>query len=151
MNKKISKVLYIILFSFIGVLLITGCVLWFIDAQLLKRIVEYAKDLLNQPLPIVGITTATCLIFLWRVIVSTNYGKKVINALKNALNEIKNEHEKYKLDSEKEKQDLANENKLLRQQLADICALSTNKKIKNYGKGLLTYGEETTNNETKAD
>ena len=57
------------------------------------------------------------------------------------------------LEEEKDKviNELKNENEVLRQQVVSLCSLSTNKKIKDYGKELEHYGEKTVECETKAD
>ena len=149
MKKK--KIFYVVLLSLAGTILLAGAILGFVNPHLLKRILDYAKELLNQPLPIIGITVGTLLIFLWRVFVSTNYGKKKIAEFKQELANIKREHEQYKIDSEKDKQALKQENQVLREQLANVCELSTNKKIKDYGKGLLEYGKETKDLDTEKE
>ena len=113
--------------------------------------INYVVDLLNRPLPIVGITSAAVLVFIWRLVVATNYGKKVISGLRQELDNIKAEHEQYKTDSEKEKQELKENNAELKGLLVDVCSLSTNKKINDFGKALDNYGKETTDTETKAD
>lgn len=148
---KKNKVINIVLFSLAATILLAGAILGFVNPHLLKRILDYAKELLNQPLPVVGITVGTLLIFIWRLVISTNYGKKVINELRQELANIKQEHEQYKLDAEKEKQALKQENQVLREQVANVCELSTNKKIKDYGKGLLEYGKETINLDTEKE
>lgn len=148
---KTNKVLKIIAFSLFGTLLVAGAILGFINPTLLKRILDYAKELLNQPLPVIGITVGAFLIFLWRLVVSTNYGKKALNEFKQELVAIKQEHENYKETSEKEKAELRKENALLREQVAKGFALSTNKKIKDYGKGLIEYGKETIDLDTEKE
>jgi len=148
---KTNKVIKIIALSLTGLLLVGGSVLGFVNPTLLKKIIDYAKELLNQPLPIIGITVGALLIFIWRLVVSTNYGKRIINALKQELENIKAEHQQYKIDSEKEKEELRKENALLLEQVAKGFALSTNKKIQDYGKGLLEYGKETIDLDTKEE
>lgn len=101
---------------------------------------------LNKPLPIVGVTALALLVFVWKVVVfirKTQPNKELL--------EMRKEHEQYKLASEKEKTELKEQNDLLKGYLIDLCELSTNQKIKNYGKGLLGYGKETTDSETKAE
>ena len=148
-NNKLKKVLIIILVSLLALLGIFILVSFIINKDGTLYWINYFVDLLNKPLPIVGVTTLAVLIFVWRLIVSTNYGQKVISGLRQELNSIKAEHEQYKIDSENQKQELINENNALRQDIANICELSTNQKIKNYGKGLLEYGKETIDIETK--
>ena len=65
---------------------------------------------------------------------------------------MRESHNQYVAKSEEEKQALKDQNNELKGYIVHICELSTNQKIKNYGKELLGYGrEETTNSETKAD
>ena len=148
---KLNKVIKIIAWSLVGVVFVGGGILGFVNPTLLKKIIDYVKELLNQPLPIISVTVGAFLLFLWRVLVSTNYGKKIINALKQELLNIKNEHEEYKKTSEKEKAELRKENAILREQIANGFALSTNKKIRDYGKGLMEYGKETNDLDTKEE
>lgn len=106
---------------------------------------NYIWDLLNKPLPIVGITSIALFWFIWNVVV---FVRK--NQPQKELAELKKEHEQYVEDSEKAKKELEEENAKLLSYLYDICELSTNIKIKNYGKELLSYGKKT-DSETKAD
>ncbi len=151
MNNKSKKALKIILFSLIGLLSIAIFVVYSINKELALELFTIIKDFLNQPLPIVGITVGAVFVFLWQVFVRTKYGKAMINALKRELAKIKAEHEQYKIDSEKEKEEMRKEIKELRSQISYTCSLSTNKKIKDYGKELDAYGKETIECETKAD
>jgi len=151
MKKTNNKVFKIILSIVLALLGIGFLVFYAIDPTNAKSLLKKVISFLNQPLPIVGFTVGAVLFFAWRVLVSTNYGKKIINALMEQLKKIKEEHEQYKIDSEKEKQELKAQNQELKCYIAHICELSTNKKIKDFGKGLLEYGEETSNSETKAE
>lgn len=137
-----KKAIKIISLCLLGALVIGSCVLYIIDKAQLLSILNHIKDFINQPLPIIGVTTGAILLFVWKLVVTTNYGKKVINSLTEQLEKITQEYEQYKLESEKEKQALIEKNNEIKGYIAEICALSTNKKIKDYGKGL-EYGEET--------
>ena len=150
-NNKLKKVLIIILVSLLALLGIFILVSFIVNKDGTLYWINYFVDLLNKPLPIVGVTTLAVLIFVWRLIVSTNYGQKVISGLRQELNSIKAEHEQYKIDSENEKAELKQENAILREQVSKGFSLSTNKKIQEYGKELLEYGKgkETIDIETK--
>lgn len=146
--KKFNKVLNIILILLLVLLCVAFCIFYLVDKTKATDFINWLIDILNRPLPIVGVTTFAVLVFVWKLIITTNYGKKKIAIYDEKLKEIEeqekllNEEKDYLLTS------LENENKALREQLAEVCSLSTNKKIKNYGKELEKYGKETTNCET---
>jgi type VI protein secretion system component VasK len=106
---------------------------------------NYIWSLLNQPLPIVGITSIALFWFVWNIVV---FIRK--NQPQKELVELKREHNEYKQESEKEKQELKEQLAKYKGYLVDICKLSTNQKIKNFGKEL-EYGRETIDSETKAN
>ena len=107
----------------------------------INKVIEWV----NQPLPIVGVTTLAVLVFVWKLIVTTQYGKAKLAAYDNKVAKLEQEYENYKTDAENEKQELKEQNEKLRAQLIHVCELSTNKKIKDFGKELEKYGKETTN------
>lgn len=146
--KKFNKVLNIVLILLLVSLCITFCVFYLVDKTKATDFINWLIDILNRPLPIVGVTTLAVLVFAWKIIITTNYGKSKIALYDKKLEEIENA--KKDLENEKERAicELKTENQVLRQQLANVCALSTNKKIKDYGKELIEYGEETTNCDT---
>ena len=140
--KKLNKVLGIIL-AILGVVLI---VLYVIFPIQFKECFEYAYGLLNEPLPIVGVSLFAILFFVWKIV-------KYIRDIKphEEIAKMREEHEKYVVSSNKEKQELLEQNKELKGYIAHICELSTNQKIKNFGKELLGYGEETINDKPKEE
>lgn len=107
----------------------------------INKVIEWV----NQPLPIVGVTTLAVLVFVWKLIVTTQYGKTKLAAYDRKVGEIEKQYEEYKAAAEKEKEELKKQNDELKGFICHICELSTNQKIKNYGKELLSHGEETTN------
>lgn len=141
--KKANKVLAIIL-AIIGIALI---VLYVVFPTQFKECFEYVYGKLNEPLPIVGVSALALgyiALTIVRYIRSTHPSQE--------LREMRESHNQYVAKSEEEKQALKDQNNELKGYIAHICELSTNQKIKNYGKELLGYGrEETTNSETKAD
>lgn len=146
-----KKTLKIILFCLLAVLVV-GCFIFaIVDPALFKKCLDYAIDILNKPLPIIGITTGTLLFFIWRLIVSTNYGKKKIKSYDEKLYEIENTKDELIKTADAEIEKLKSENVKLRGRLVEICSLSANKKIKNYGKELENYGEETVDNKPKEE
>ena len=140
--KKLNKILGIIL-AILGVALI---VLYVIFPIQFKECFEYAYGLLNEPLPIVGVSLFAILFFVWKIV-------KYIRDIKphEEIAKMREEHEKYVVSSDKEKQELLEQNKELKGYIAHICELSTNQKIKNFGKELLGYGEETINDKPKEE
>ena len=140
--KKANKVLAIIL-AILGIAII---VLYVVFPIQFKEYFEYVYGLLNEPLPIVGIS-ALALGYIALTIVKyvrTTHPSK-------ELREMRESHNKYVEENEKEKQELKNQNAEFKCYIAHICELSTNQKIKNYGKELLGYGEETTNSNTEEE
>lgn len=154
--KKFLKILSIVLICLAVALGIYILVSFIINEDGTMYWINYFVDLLNKPLPIVGVTTAAILIFIWRLFVSTKFGQ-------NAINEIKREYqEKYdKLKAEKdaleqERKENKEEIKEMKECIITLCALIPNKKVNDLGdkfaKGL-EYGnrEETIDIETKAN
>ena len=106
----------------------------------INKIIEWA----NQPLPIVGVSSVVLFVFLWKVI-------KYIRETKPSeeLQSMRDEHNEYKKEKEEEIDFYKNENAKLKGYIIDICELSPNEKIKNYGKELLGHGKETIDNKPK--
>lgn len=97
----------------------------------------------NQPLPIVGISLVAILVFLWRVFVSTGYGKKTIKKLTSLSEETKANSEKALSDAKAENEELKKELAEMQEQLAlatdvlsKVCASSRNKAVKEAGESL---------------
>ena len=99
--------------------------------------IRQAWEWCNQPLPIVGLSLVTIIIFLWRVLVSTNYGKKTVKKLQTiahdtktetekTLEEMKAENEAYKAQIE----ELQTQIELSRGVLEKVCEASRNKSVK---------------------
>lgn len=143
--KTFKKVLLAICISLAVCLGIAITVFYIVKPDLAKEWFETIVDYVNKPLPIVGVTTLAVLVFVWKLIVTTQYGKAKLDAYDNKVARLEQEYEKYKTTAENEKQELKEQNEKLRAQLIHVCELSTNKKIKDFGKELEKYGEETTN------
>ena len=114
--------------------------------------IKQAWEWCNQPLPIVGISLITIIIFLWRVLVSTNYGKKTIKKLQTiaddtktatdkTLEELKAENESYK----KQIEDMQAQIELAKGVLSQVCTSSRNKQVKELADML----KETTEDESE--
>lgn len=114
--------------------------------------IKQAWEWCNQPLPIVGISLITIVIFLWRVLVSTNYGKKTIAKLQTiaddtktatdkTLEEMKAENENYR----KQIEDMQSQIELAKGVLSQVCTSSRNKQVKELADML----KETTEDESE--
>lgn len=97
----------------------------------------------NQPLPIVGISLVAIIIFLWRVFVSTGYGKKTIKKLTDLSEQTKANSEKALKDAQEENEELRKELAEMQEQLAlatsvlsKVCESSRNKAVKQAGESL---------------
>ena len=143
--KTFKKVLLAICISLAVCLGIAITVFYIVKPDLAKEWFETIVDYVNRPLPIVGVTTLAVLIFVWKLIVTTQYGKTKLAAYDRKVGEIEKQYEEYKSAAEKEKEELKKQNDELKGFICHICELSTNQKIKNYGKELLSHGEKTTN------
>ena len=143
---KKRYIVYLAIAASLGI----GYYVWYLlDTDGAVRFMKYIVEFINRPLPIVGVTVAAVLVFVFKVIVSINYGKKRIGEYEANMNQMKEDYEAFKQFIEEEKNKLAKLNDETRNQLATACQLSTNKKIKDFGKEL--NHEETINSETKAE
>lgn len=146
--KKVFKIIGFSLLALLGVVLVVLYILFPTDT---KNGISYFWSLLNQPLPIIGVTTVAILTFVWQFFAHSQYGKKKINECNQEIERIRQEKEDFVKGANEKIKELLENNAELRDYISHICELSTNQKIKNYGKEILGYGEETTNSETKAD
>lgn len=143
---KKRYIVYLAIATSLGI----GYYVWYLlDTDGAVRFMKYIVEFINRPLPIVGVTVAAVLVFVFKIIVSTNYGKKRIGEYEANMNQMKEDYEAFKQFIKEEKNKLAKLNDETRNQLAIACQLSTNKKIKDFGKEL--NHEETINSETKAE
>lgn len=141
-NRKLRIALVIIL-AILGVALL---VTYAIFPNETKQQITNIYGLLNEPLPVLGVSILALGYIVYKCI-------KYIRAThpSQELREMRERHEQYVEKSEEEKQALKDQNNELKGYIAHICELSTNQKIKNYGKELLSYGKETIDSETKAE
>ena len=125
MNKK--KVAGIIILLVLGV---ANVVLYLIFKQQYLDVLKQIYNVLNEPLPIVGITSFAVLLFLWKLIITARYGQSNINKIKDEYEKEKEEQAKVIAEyNEKLKQanEKANE---LNEFLIKLCSLIRNKKVK---------------------
>lgn len=146
--KKIIK------YTLLGLLALGGIavlVLYFIFPTDTKNTINYFWDLLNKPLPIIGITTVALLVFVWQFFSHSAYGKKMLAQLREEHDKLVNDANGKIKELEQMNEELANQNNELKGFITHVCELSTNQKIKNYGKELLGYGKEAINSEETTD
>lgn len=156
--KKVLKIILVVLAICIAV---AGSVLYAVFPTEFTDFVNNFWDVLNRPLPIVGVTSVAILIFLWRVFVSVNYGKKRINEYKQNNEETKNNYKQlYEEEHEanlKEREQNRQEIKFLREQIIALCKIFPNVKVNQLGERIEKesndYGEreETIDGQTEAD
>ena len=146
--KKVLKIIGISLLALLGIALV---VLYIIFPTDTKNTLSYFWKMLNTPLPIVGITTVAVLTFVWQFFANSQYGKKKINECNQEIERLKKEKEDFVNGANEKIKELLENNAELKGYISHICELSTNIKIKNYGKELLGYGEETTNSNTEEE
>ena len=146
--KKALKYILIGLLLSLGISLV---VLYIVFPTDTKNNIAFVWNLLNTPLPIIGVTTFAILMFAWQFFKNSQYGKKKIAEYEQEIEKIKQEKEDFINGANEKIQELLKNNAELKAYISQICELSTNIKIKNYGKELLEHGEETVDSETETD
>lgn len=141
-NNKAKKVISIVLICLLIAFGIYVLVSFIINKDGTMYWINYIIDLFNKPLPIVGLTTSAVLLFVWKVVITTNYGKAKLHEYDLKRQELEKEHKEFVNDANSKINELINENQELRNELIKVCALSTNKKINEFGKVLENYGKE---------
>ena len=130
---------------FIGV--ITSIVFYIVKPNETKAFFNNVWDFLNKPLPIIGITTLAVLLFVWKVVVATRYGKKALEKIETTYQkkiELLNEEKKAIKQLETKCQ---NRIDYLEDTIIQVCATIPNVKVNALGEKIkeLEYGEETNN------
>ena len=150
--SKVKKVFLYILLCLALALLGWCFVSYIINPSGTTWTLNYIWSLLNEPLPIIGITSIALFVFIWNVVVfiRKNQPKKELSALRQENEKLKQENEKFKKQAQQELLDLRALHQKSTEQLSYVCSMSTNQKIKNFGKELLGYGESI-DSETKAN
>lgn len=145
MSKK--KVAGIIILLVLG---IANVVLYLIFKQQYLDVLKQIYNVLNEPLPIVGITSFAVLLFLWKLIITARYGQGNINKIKDEYEKEKEEQAKI-IAEYNEKLKEANEkvNKL-NDFLSKLCSLIRNKKVKQLAEEL-NNGKETIDSKTEEE
>lgn len=152
--KKFNKVLSIVLTILLAALGIYVFISFIVNKDGTLYWINYIVDLLNRPLPIIGITTFAVLVFIWRVVVALKVGNKTIENIKAEYRRKQEELETDKEELEKEKEENKQEIEEMRKCIVYLCALIPNKKVNELGEKFekgLEYGKETTNAETETN
>ena len=134
MNTKAKKIVLSILISIVGTAAIAlGLCYFVIIPEQTKEWMTWAWDLLNQPLPIVGVSSLVVAFFLWKIFVSSSFGKKKYNELKNklaALVELLSQSDEERKKAEEELRKLEAKYKVLLEYTNSIKRAIPNKKVK---------------------
>ena len=121
---------------------------------------ECVIDFINRPLPIIGVSLVVVLIFVYKIIVATRFGKKALNTYQNELNKAQRELEEYKLSIKEEIalykakiDEYKQYNEQVKGYVVDLCELSHNVKVKQLGEKIKESGayEENTNCDTEKE
>lgn len=143
MSKK--KLIFIIIAVVFG---IANVVLYLIFKQQYLDVLKQGYDLLNEPLPIVGVTASAVFIFLWQVLIRAKYGNAKISAIRNEYAE-KNEAYENKIEKQDKLIKLQNTKIIqLENHLIEACNTMPNKKVKAIGKKI---EKESFNGEERID
>lgn len=134
MNTKAKKIFLSILISIVGTAAVALglCYFVFIPDQT-KEWLSIAWQWLNEPLPVVGVSSLVIAFFIWKIFISSSFGKKKYNEVKNDISNLLDWLSK----SEEEKEELKNEikaleqkNKILIAYINQIKNAIPNKKVK---------------------
>jgi len=109
-------------------------------AQAVEPVTEWIKtawEWMNNPLPIVGVSLIAVIVFLWRFLSSTSFGKKALKKLSADFEETKKstseQLEAYRSENERMKEELASREEelaMLQATLGVVCSTSRNKQVK---------------------
>lgn len=145
--KKALKIIGIVLLASLFIYILVSFI---INKEGTMYWINYFINVLNKPLPIVGLTVGGVLIFVWRVLVETKYGEQAINKYK-----LENEKTKRKYAEllEEKNKELKEERECNKQEIneiksafVEVCKTFPNIKINALGekfeKELLEHGEE---------
>lgn len=157
--SKAQKIILVILLGLLGTLAVVTGVFLVIDFEATKQFIMNAWAWLNDPLPVVGVSIAMILWFLWRIFCNSSFGKKQIYEFKRLTQQTISEFNTYKLECNKKIAEfeviIEEQQKSIdyyREVIKTICGNSRNAKIKEIGVKL--NGEErkeTVNNETETN
>ena len=153
--KKFIRVIEIILLVFVfvcGVALFIG---YLVDKDYTMSVLTSIKDFINQPLPIVGVSILSIGIFVYEIILRTNYGKKAIKRIEEdkekALARIEEKELQVQIIAKEVEEHLKAQDiniDELKGYICELCGLNLNVKAEDLLKrikGELDNGEENEN------
>lgn len=140
--KKFFNVVKIILISLCVLLLGGYVVLWFIDKETARQIMDLVVEYANRPLPIVGVSSLVIATLIWKIFSNSIYGKKYLAKMTQQYNDqvalLKNDFDSKKTEYTAIIQTYEQEIDLMYNALIDVCNASANKKMKEIGSHLET-------------
>lgn len=154
--KTSKKVLIIILIS-LCVLLVAGlavCVL-LVPAQT-QEYYERFKELLTQPLPIIGVSSIVIISGAVAIISRTSFGKVMLNKMSNSYEKLSvdynnkiNELKEFTAKAELELAECKKEVDFYKEIITEVCNVVPNKKVKEIAEKINTYTSDNFLNEQK--
>ena len=138
--KKTLKIIGIVLAVLLGIALL---VLRIVMPNEMSAIFDQIWAWLNQPLPIVGVSSIVLGFTIWKIFISTSFGKKCVAELEKKFNELKEDYEAKLKEAEEDKAEaLAHKEEAVNmlasfkeeldtfaEQLAVACETSPNAKV----------------------
>lgn len=119
-----------------------------------KDFLMKAWDFLNEPLPIIGLSTLMLLVFLWKIFASSSFGKKQLKRLNEGFERTKTDLElKVKMltdENARLKEQNENFKQEIKQLVFDLITVIPNKKVQAL-KEKYYEGQETSNCESKEE
>ena len=143
MNKK--KIILSIIFTIFAV---ANVVLYLIFKQQYLDVLKQGYDLLNRPLPIVGVTTIAVLIFIWRMVIAFRYGEGNLNKIKKEYREQLASQSDLLKEYDNKLEEAHKEIDEMNKFLVKLCDLLRNQKIKQLAEEL-NHGERTNSDSEK--
>lgn len=143
--KKFYKVVKIILIVLAVILAVGFSVLYILNNELAKQIVDRVKDFINKPLPIVGCSLVIVGTFALNIFKNSVYGKNFLNKVQNEYKGYKEEldyHEKaYRKEVAKVIDGYNEREMLLINAFKEVCDSIPNVKVKQTSERLMSvYG-----------
>lgn len=139
--KKFMKVVKIILICLAIALGVAFTVLYIVNPEQAKSILDTIMDYANRPLPIIGGSLGLVGYILLKLFSMTIYGKRNVLAAKT---EYKEESSKLKYEYETYKKELDDTVSGIKEVIVNICETSPNKKIKAIGSSYAEKNKEVT-------
>lgn len=139
--KKALKIIGIILLL---ACVVASCVFYIVLPNETIEFFTNVYDILNRPLPIVGVTTLAVLIFVWKIVFATRYGKKALEKVEQKYQEKYEQlvEQKTLVDkSIKENKEIGDK---LTNGFINVCETIPNVKVNKIGENMrkeLGYGE----------